>query len=32
MESGVTKKEAIKYVAKERGLSKNEVYKYAIDI
>lgn len=32
MESGVSKKEAIKYVAKERGLSKNEVYKYAIDI
>lgn len=32
MESGISKKEAIKYVAKERGLSKNEVYKYAIDI
>lgn len=32
MESGISKKEAIKYVAKERGLNKNEVYKYAIDI
>lgn len=32
MESGISKKEAIKYVAKERGVSKNEVYKYAIDI
>lgn len=32
MESGISKKEAIKYVAKERGISKNEVYKYAIDI
>ena len=32
MESGISKKEALKYVAKERGLNKNEVYKYAIDI
>lgn len=32
MEGGLTKKEAIKVVSKERGLSKNEVYKVAIDI
>lgn len=32
MEEGVSKKDAIKHVAKERGLTKNEVYKYAIDI
>ncbi len=28
---GMTKKEAIKQVAKERGLSKNELYKYTIN-
>lgn len=32
MEGGLTKKEAIKVVSKERGLSKNEVYKVAINI
>ena len=32
MEGGLTKKEAIKAVSKERGLSKNEVYKVAINI
>ena len=32
IEGGLTKKEAIKVVSKERGLSKNEVYKVAIDI
>lgn len=32
IEEGLTKKEAIKAVSKERGLSKNEVYKVAIDI
>ena len=32
IEEGLTKKEAIKVVSKERGLSKNEVYKVAIDI
>lgn len=32
MEGGLTKKEAIKVVSKERGLSKNEVYKVAIEI
>lgn len=32
IEGGLTKKEAIKVVSKERGLSKNEVYKVAINI
>ncbi len=32
IDEGMTKKEAIKAVSKERGLSKNEVYKIAIDI
>ncbi|MBU5488340.1 16S rRNA (cytidine(1402)-2'-O)-methyltransferase [Clostridium sp. MSJ-8] len=32
IDEGMTKKEAIKVVSKERGLSKNEVYKIAIDI
>lgn len=32
IEGGLTKKEAIKAVSKERGLSKNEVYKVAINI
>lgn len=32
MEEGIDKKEAIKRVAKDRGLSKSEVYKYSIDL
>lgn len=32
IESGVDKKEAIKIVAKERGLTKKEVYKYSTDL
>lgn len=32
MESGMDKKEAIKKVAKERNLSKSDVYKHSIDI
>ena len=32
IESGVEKKEAIKLVAKERGLAKKEVYKYSMNI
>lgn len=32
MEKGMEKKEATKKVAKERGLSKSEVYKYSIDV
>ena len=30
--SGLDKKEAIKQVAKDRGISKSEIYKYSIDI
>lgn len=32
IEKGISKKDAIKQVSKERGLSKSEVYKYSIDI
>lgn len=32
MEYGISKKEAIKKVAKDRGLPKNEVYKYSTNI
>lgn len=32
IESGIDKKEAIKIVAKERGLSKKEVYKYSTNL
>lgn len=32
IESGVDKKEAIKLVAKERGLAKKEVYKYSMNL
>ncbi|MCF0149692.1 MAG: 16S rRNA (cytidine(1402)-2'-O)-methyltransferase [Clostridium sp.] len=32
MESGIDKKEAIKIVAKERGLAKKEVYKYSTNL
>lgn len=32
MDEGIDKKEAIKRVAKDRGLSKSEVYKYSIDL
>lgn len=32
MESGLSKKEAIKKVARERGMRKNEVYRASIDI
>ena len=32
IESGIDKKEAIKIVAKERGLAKKEVYKYSINL
>lgn len=32
IESGVDKKQAIKMVAKERGIPKKEVYKYSMDI
>jgi 16S rRNA (cytidine1402-2'-O)-methyltransferase len=32
MEKGMDKKEATKKVAKERGLSKSEVYKYSIEV
>lgn len=32
IKEGKSKKDAIKQVAKERGLSKSEVYKYSIDI
>lgn len=31
VKSGLTKKEALKRVAKERGVSKSELYKYTID-
>ena len=29
---GLTKKEAIKKVAKDRGIPKNEVYKYSVNL
>lgn len=32
IESGIDKKEAIKLVAKERGLAKKEVYKYSMNL
>lgn len=32
IDSGMTKKDAVKTVAKERNLNKSEVYKYSIDI
>lgn len=32
MESGVEKKDAIKMVAKDRGLHKSEVYKFSVDL
>ena len=32
IESGIDKKEAIKLVAKERGLTKKEVYKYSVNL
>ncbi|MFX0549623.1 16S rRNA (cytidine(1402)-2'-O)-methyltransferase [Hathewaya histolytica] len=32
IEDGLSKKEAVKKVAKERGIPKGEVYKYSIDI
>ena len=32
LDDGITKKDAIKQVAKERGLPKNEVYKYSTEI
>lgn len=32
MESGIEKKEAIKMVAKERGIHKSEVYKFSVDL
>ncbi|MGL5634672.1 MAG: 16S rRNA (cytidine(1402)-2'-O)-methyltransferase [Sarcina sp.] len=32
IESGNSKKDAIKLVAKERGIAKSEVYKYSLDI
>lgn len=32
VEEGISKKEAIKKVAKDRGISKNEVYKYSTNI
>ena len=32
IESGIDKKEAIKIVAKERGLTKKEVYKYSVNL
>ncbi|WP_066896290.1 16S rRNA (cytidine(1402)-2'-O)-methyltransferase [Clostridium nigeriense] len=32
IESGINKKEAIKIVAKERGLAKKEVYKYSMNL
>ncbi|MGN0026111.1 MAG: 16S rRNA (cytidine(1402)-2'-O)-methyltransferase, partial [Clostridium sp.] len=32
IELGIDKKEAIKIVAKERGLSKKEVYKYSTNL
>lgn len=32
IDTGISKKEAIKIVAKERGLSKSEVYKFSINI
>ena len=32
IESGINKKEAIKIVAKERGIAKKEVYKYSTDL
>ena len=32
MREGLDKKEAIKQVAKDRGVSKSEIYKYSIDI
>ena len=32
MRSGMDKKEAVKQVAKDRGLSKSEIYKFSIDI
>lgn len=32
MESGIEKKDAIKMVAKERGIHKSEVYKFSVDL
>jgi len=32
MDSGLEKKEAVKKVAKERNLSKSEVYKYSLNL
>ncbi|MGG7215124.1 16S rRNA (cytidine(1402)-2'-O)-methyltransferase [Clostridium nigeriense] len=32
IEEGIDKKEAIKFVAKERGIAKKEVYKHSMDI
>ena len=32
MREGLDKKEAVKQVAKDRGVSKSEIYKYAIDL
>jgi 16S rRNA (cytidine1402-2'-O)-methyltransferase len=32
MDEGMDKKDAVKKVAKERSLSKSEVYKYSIDM
>ena len=32
MNSGESKKNAMKLVAKDRGISKSEVYKYSLDL